>query len=151
MVWSPTFLSLIEVVVDCSNTSNPGQNTKGIPLLLTLQSNYLRTSSCTDGGLSNIVEQGPNKATLKDYVDHIEEGKLGCYWDPAGRWYRVHGDNKSFSGGKFYTETMKTSGASPTYRVRIMQGGSVALAAFDMPNVDQPSDDEVVAQLKIRV
>lgn len=43
---------------------------------------------------------------------------------------------------------MKTTGDKPVYRVRVMEGSSVALEAFEMPNEAKPSDDEVVEELK---
>jgi hypothetical protein len=88
---------------------------------------------------------------VEDYIGDIEEGNLGCNWDPTGKWHRAHGDGKSASGGKFFTQTMKTSGSPPQYRVRVMQGKSVALGPFGMPGDEQPTNDEVVAELKSKV
>lgn len=81
----------------------------------------------------------------------MQPGKLECFWDPAGKWIKAHGDLKSSVRGKFFTETMKTTGDKPVYRVRVMEGSSVALEAFEMLNEAEPSDDEVVGELKCRV
>jgi hypothetical protein len=47
---------------------------------------------------------------------------------------------------------MKTSGEPPVYRVKVMRLGTKVpvLGPFDMPNVDQPSDEDVVQELKAR-
>lgn len=90
-----------------------------------------------------------NKSTIQDYSANLRYGNVGFYWDPAGRWLRAHGYGKSTSGGKFFTETMKTSGDKPVYSVRVMQDDRVVLK-FEMPGEAQPSDDDVVRELKQR-
>ena len=62
-------------------------------------------------------KRAKNKSTIQDYSANLRYGNVGFYWDPAGRWLRAHGDGKSTSGGKFFTETMKTSGDKPVYSV----------------------------------
>jgi hypothetical protein len=89
---------------------------------------------------------------VSDYTGNIKYAGFACYWEPAGSWLRAHGDCKSTSGGYFYTETMKTSGDKPVYRVRVIRLGTKypVLGPFDMPNESQPSDDDVVRELKAR-
>ena len=46
---------------------------------------------------------------------------------------------------------MRTTGDKPVYRVRVMEGGSVALEVFELPTEGEPTDDKVVEELKSRV
>ncbi|CAI7658095.1 unnamed protein product [Penicillium bialowiezense] len=87
--------------------------------------------------------------TLQDYLSDNQYGKVGCYWQPTGRWHAVHGDSKATSRGISHSETMQTSGEEPVYRVRVIRRGAVVVE-FDMPHEEQPADDDVVAELKDR-
>lgn len=90
------------------------------------------------------------KATsLKKYVEDIEPSGFACYWTPSGKWHRAHGDGKSSTGGKFWTETML--GSSGDYKVRVKQGKSLALGPFTIPGSDEPTSEKVVEELQSRV
>ena|SRR5438034_7464644 len=82
------------------------------------------------------------------YVENINKRNLECSWGPVGKWRKAHGDNKSGSKGTFRTQTMKTWGPSPTYRVRVLWGGSVVLGPFHMPNEGEPRAADVLRELK---
>lgn len=87
---------------------------------------------------------------MQQYIENMKYGSFACYWKPAGKWRKAHGNNKAGTGGVFYTETMQTSGDKTTYRVRVMQGGSIVLGPFEMLQESQPNDDDVVKELKNR-
>jgi hypothetical protein len=85
---------------------------------------------------------------LQNYINDIEASGFSCYWSPEGKWIRAHGDSKSRTGGKCWTETMK--GNDGKYKVRVQQGKAIVLN-FDMPGNSEPSDDDVVTELKKHV
>jgi len=82
---------------------------------------------------------------LQDYVNSIKADGFNCYWSPEGRWNRAHGDGKSATGGRCWTETMK--GNDGKYKVRVKQGKTVVLR-LDMPGDSEPTSNDVITEMK---
>ncbi|KAF2659115.1 hypothetical protein K491DRAFT_712891 [Lophiostoma macrostomum CBS 122681] len=81
---------------------------------------------------------------LQDYLDDIVASDLTVSWEPAGTWHRVHGDGKSSTGGRFFTQTIL--GSDGKYQARVRQGKNVVkLVDFDK---SEPTNQELVDKLQ---
>lgn len=88
--------------------------------------------------------------TITDYVYRIKSSGFSCFWAPAGKWIKAHGDGKSTTGGVFKTETMK--GHDGMYHVRVIKDRHhVVLGPLKLSTSVEPSDEDVVEVLQDNV
>ncbi|KAF8595253.1 hypothetical protein BDV93DRAFT_564570 [Ceratobasidium sp. AG-I] len=83
---------------------------------------------------------------LEHYFDSIKvEAISNATWTPTKTWHKLHGENKSTSGGAFRIETMKATNGN--YIAKVIGTGRAAtvIAAAGQP---PPSPADVIQKLR---